>query len=96
MDQNRREFIINFTIGVTGPRPCAENLHLVKAMPWKTEYPKILARIIPPVFPKKDFNILKYGAKPGGTFDCREAINTAIDACAKAGGGELSSPPVTF
>jgi len=95
MTQNRREFIVTFTIGAAG-LALAPRLGFGQTDPWKTEYPQILARIKPPSFPKKDFNILKYGAKPGGTFDCREAINSAIDACAKAGGGRVVVPAGEF
>src|SRR5262245_51564449 len=91
----RREFIINFTIGAAG-LALAPRLGFGQADPWKTEYPQILARIKSPTFPKKDFSILKFGAKPGGTFDCREAINGAIDACAKAGGGRVVVPAGEF
>ncbi|MEQ1646595.1 MAG: hypothetical protein ABL959_24285, partial [Pyrinomonadaceae bacterium] len=73
MKQNRRDFIVNFSIGATG-LVLAPKLAFGQADPWTTEYPKILARIKAPKFAKKDFSILKYGAKAGGTFDCRAAI----------------------
>jgi len=93
--QNRREFIISFSIGAAG-LALAPKFAFGQGDAWATEYPKILARIKPPTFPKKDFNILKYGAKPGGTVDCREAINNAIDACTKAGGGRVIVPAGQF
>ncbi|HJS52775.1 MAG TPA: glycoside hydrolase family 28 protein [Pyrinomonadaceae bacterium] len=89
--QHRREFIINFSIGAAG-LVLAPKLAFGESDAWKTEYPQILARIKAPTFPKKDFNILKYGAKPAGIVDCREAINKAIDACTKAGGGRVVVP----
>jgi polygalacturonase len=89
--QNRREFIINFSIAAAG-LALAPKLVFGESDAWKTEYPQILARIKAPTFPKKDFNILKYGAKPAGIVDCREAINKAIDACTKAGGGRVVVP----
>ncbi len=64
--------------------------------PWTAECPKILARIKPPKFPKMDFNILRYGAKAGGAINCREAINKAVDACNKAGGGRVVVPKGVF
>jgi polygalacturonase len=64
--------------------------------PWTTEMPKILARIKAPRFKSKDYSILKFGAKPGGQFDCRGAINKAIDACSKAGGGRVVVPTGEF
>ena len=93
--QTRREFIINFSIGAAG-LALAPKLAFAQSDAWKTEYPQILARIKPPTFPKKDFNILKFGAKPGGTVDCREAINNAIDACTEAGGGRVIVPAGEF
>lgn len=56
------------------------------------EVPKILARIKPPKFPKKDFSILKYGAKPGGAANNTAAIRQAIEDCHKKGGGRVVVP----
>jgi polygalacturonase len=92
---DRREFVKTLAIGAAG-LALAPKLTFGQADAWKNEYPQILARIKPPVFPKKDFNILKYGAKPGLIFDNREAINGAIDACAKAGGGRVIVPAGEF
>ena len=64
--------------------------------PWEIIYPQILARIKPPKFKKKDYSILKFGAKAGGQTDCRVAINNAIDACSKAGGGRVVVPAGEF
>ena len=64
--------------------------------PWEIVYPQILARIRPPRFPRRSFNILKYGAVAGGTRDNREAINRAITACSKAGGGRVIIPAGVF
>ena len=44
------------------------------------------------IFPKKDFPITKYGAKPGGVIDNSKAIAKAIAACNKAGGGRVVVP----
>ena len=41
------------------------------------------------IFPKKDFLITRYGAKPGGVFNNTKAIAKAIAACNKAGGGRV-------
>ncbi len=54
--------------------------------------PEILARIVPPSFPEKEFNILAYGAKAGGTTDCNESIQKAINACGESGGGKVVIP----
>src|ERR1035438_10057843 len=54
----------------------------------------ILARIRPPQFPDRVFDIAKYGAVAGR--DCSEAIRNAVDACAKAGGGTVLVPRGTW
>lgn len=61
-----------------------------------SEVPKILERIKAPVFPARDFEIRKFGAKDGGKTDCTEAIAMAIAACNKAGGGRVVVPPGTW
>jgi polygalacturonase len=92
---DRREFIK--ILGVTAAGfAIAPNLAFGQADPWTTEYPKILARIKPPKFPKRDFSILKYGAVAGGAVDCRDAIQKAIEACSKAGGGRVIVPAGVF
>ncbi len=45
-----------------------------------------------PVFPKRDFVITAFGAKPGGEIDNTEAIRKAVAACHKAGGGRVVIP----
>src|SRR5215213_8967888 len=45
-----------------------------------------------PVFPKRDFVITDFGAKPGGEADNTEAIRRAVAACHKAGGGRVVVP----
>lgn len=56
----------------------------------------ILARIKSPVFPKRDFEITRFGAKGDGKKDCSAAIRAAIAACAKAGGGRVIVPAGRF
>lgn len=63
--------------------------------PW-ARVPEILKRIKPPAFPKRDFDVTKYGAKGDGKFDNTEAIRKAIAACNKAGGGRVVVPAGTF
>jgi polygalacturonase len=45
-----------------------------------------------PVFPDRDFNIRDYGANPDTTVKNTAAFASAIDACAKAGGGRVIVP----
>jgi polygalacturonase len=92
---NRRDFIKTVAVGTAGIA-VFPTLVFGQADPWKSEYPKILARIKPPEFRKKDYSILKYEAKAGGQVDCRDAINKAIDACSKAGGGRVVVPAGEF
>jgi len=46
---------------------------------WKTEYPKILARIKPPKFKKKEYLITKFGAVGDGKTLNSEAFKKAIE-----------------
>lgn len=45
------------------------------------------------VFPSRVFPITRYGAKSDGQTLCTKAINQAIRACHKAGGGHVVVPP---
>jgi polygalacturonase len=56
----------------------------------------ILSRIKAPSFPKRDFDIVKFGAKGDGKMDCSQAIRDAISACTKAGGGRVVIPTGRF
>ncbi|MEK7725425.1 MAG: glycosyl hydrolase family 28-related protein, partial [Acidobacteriota bacterium] len=59
---------------------------------WKTEYPKILKRIKPPKFKKRDYLITKFGAVGDGKTLNTEAIKKAIAECNKKGGGRVVVP----
>jgi polygalacturonase len=63
---------------------------------WATEYPKILARIKPPKFRKKDYLITKYGAVADGKTLATEAFRKAIDECSRKGGGRVVVPAGVF
>ena len=56
----------------------------------------ILARIKPPKFPARDFNITAYGAVADGQSDSTEAIRRSIEACHNAGGGRVVVPAGIF
>ncbi len=58
--------------------------------------PGILERIVPPVFPDKDFLVTQYGAAGDGNRDCTEAFKKAITACSLAGGGRVVVPAGTY
>jgi unsaturated rhamnogalacturonyl hydrolase len=61
-----------------------------------TAMPAILARIKPPKFPARDFNITNYGAVADGKSDSTAALRTAIAACNAAGGGRVVVPVGVF
>src|SRR6266702_4109243 len=54
--------------------------------PW-SQLPAILARIKPPVFPQRDFDVTKFGAIGDNKTDCTQAFQKAIAACYAAKGG---------
>ena len=54
---------------------------------WNTTYKEIEARIKPPQFRAKDYNIKDFGAKANNVHHLNhEAINKAIIRCSKQGG----------
>ncbi|HEX7958786.1 MAG TPA: glycoside hydrolase family 28 protein, partial [Terriglobales bacterium] len=63
--------------------------------PWQ-QLPEILARIKPPAFPNRDFEITKFGAVGDNKTDCTEAFRKAIAACNAAGGGRVTVPAGEF
>ena len=71
---------------------------VAQAKAWdEEEYKRIEQRIKAPSFPQKDFLITKYGAKTTNTAaKNQKAINKAIAACSKKGGGRVIVPAGTF
>lgn len=57
-----------------------------------SQLPAILAAIVPPQFPARDFDIVSYGASARAAADSASAINAAIVACSQAGGGRVVVP----
>ncbi len=107
---NRREFIKHFIIGgagllaAPGLCPAAHSQAHTRPRPYLTaasddawaQVPAILQRIKPPVFPKRDFDITRYGARGDAQTDCTGAFRKAIAACNKAGGGRVVVPAGEF
>jgi polygalacturonase len=95
MKHPRREFLAMSTAAAllgTGRRaPAAPT----QAAAWD-RLPQLLARVKPPVFAKRDFDIKKYGAAANPAKDCTDAISQAIDACSRAGGGRVVVPDGIF
>ena len=103
----RRDFLRNFIVGgavvaVTPSTLLANIGDISRAVvrqadgPFEQVMPGILKRIKPPVFPKSDFPITKFGAKANETTDSTEAFRKAIAACNSAGGGRVVVPAGTF
>ena len=95
--QNRREFLKSMVAGGAAALAVSASgkMFAADADPW-AEVPRILARIKPPVFPKRDFDITKFGAKGDNATDNTEAFAKAIAACNKAGGGRVVVPKGEF
>lgn len=72
--------------------PAQGRSETISADAW-TGLPEILARIVPPQFPARDFDVTKFGAVADGRTTNTAAFRVAIAACAKAGGGRVVVPP---
>jgi polygalacturonase len=57
-----------------------------------SQLPAILASIVPPKFPDRDFLITDYGARDLAGADSAPALNAAIQACNQSGGGRVVVP----
>ena len=62
---------------------------------WR-DLPAILARIRPPTFPARDFDVTAFGAVGDDHADNTRAFRAAIAACQAAGGGRVVVPGGTF
>jgi polygalacturonase len=92
---NRREFIKSLIVSGVAVTVFPK-IAFAETDVWKTEYPKILARIKPPKFRKKDYLITKFGAVADGKTLCTDAIKKAIEECAEKGGGRVVVPAGEF
>ncbi|HXT15404.1 MAG TPA: glycoside hydrolase family 28 protein [Gemmatimonadaceae bacterium] len=101
---NRRQFLRDGVLAATLVSPlaaaCRSGPRVGSPMPpsgksgWDL-VPEILARIVPPTFPNRDFDITRYGARADDS-DCTDAIRRAVEACAAAGGGRVLVPAGRF
>lgn len=55
-----------------------------------------LGRLREPAFPRRHFDITRFGAVGDGVTDCTEAFRAAVAACHRAGGGRVTVPPGDF
>jgi polygalacturonase len=90
---SRRRFLQAASLG--GGTLALSILSRAAAAGWDS-VPAILARIRPPVFPKRDFDVITYGAVGDGVTDCSEPIKKAIAVCSQAGGGRVVVPAGDF
>ena len=88
---SRRDFLLS-----TGCSVAALYLFSPEAAAGWESVPEILARIRAPVFPKRDFEITRYGAAGDGVRDCTEAFVRAVEECHRAGGGRVVVPAGNF
>lgn len=73
---------------LSGPVSAAPFADPSFADPWD-QVPEILARIVPPKFPNRVFDIRSFGAVGDDKKDNTKAFAAAIAACAAAGGGRV-------
>jgi polygalacturonase len=93
---NRRDFLRTLGTGalVAACRPPMRVGTLGARHGWDL-VPEILARIVPPTFPNRDFDITAHGARADGS-DSTQAIARAIAAANSAGGGRVVVPAGRF
>jgi polygalacturonase len=77
------------------PQVALDRLRAPVVDPWP-QVEAILARIVPPTFPDRDFDVTRFGARGDGLTDCSAAFGEAIAACHSAGGGRVVVPAGRF
>lgn len=87
--------LVVFTALIFVLNACSNKSAPVAADPW-LEAETILARIVPPTFPDKNFLVTDYGAVGDSITDCTDAFAKAIAACHEAGGGRVVVPAGDF
>lgn len=85
----RRDFAARFASAYLAYNVPAETANTPKIQ-------TVLARIKPPRFPDRGFDVTKYGAVGDGQKKCTGAIRQAITDCSAAGGGYVVIPQGTF
>ena len=93
----RREFLQALAAGAAvAAYPLSRKIAAqTRSDPWR-EVPRILARIKPPVFPSREFDITKFGGVGNNVTDNTDAFREAIAACTRAGGGRVVVPVGEF
>src|ERR1035438_2298572 len=91
----RRDFLTQATILGAAMTVRAQSPEVRTSEGWAM-VPKILARIQPPSFPDREFDVRRYGAAGDGKTDCRAAIAKAIAECHASGGGRVLVPAGTW
>jgi polygalacturonase len=94
---SRRAFVRTAALAVGGAALGRVDVPvLARADPGWEHAAAIVARIKPPTFPNRDFDITRFGAKPDAVAEATTAIRAAIDACARGGGGRVRVPAGRF
>lgn len=75
--------------------PDAKEMLSLSSAGW-AQVPSILAAVVPPQFPERDFSIVEFGAPLGTGANCNSAINAAIIGCHRSGGGRVVIPAGTW
>ncbi len=101
----RRDFLKAMGVGAAAVSPlgvaaCGNTTRVATPAPvlergWAL-VPEILARITPPRFPSREFDVTRFGAVGDGRTDATEAVRRAIAACVSEGGGRVVIPAGRF